>query len=837
MDAATAKQMAALTAAGQLRHASTRSFAGPGGGTNSAAFGSPGPSAAHDLSSPSTPLQSGGSMHANNFPPDAAAAAQQNPALARQIMMAQQHKRFLMTLHQFHINRGNPLPPQLTGIPSPTFNPQTTIWKQVELCPTEHGAFRVAGKDVPLLRLWQIISQAGGFNHVSAQNLWPRVIQMFDIPPEMPGTRESAAMVLKSYYNGILAPFEELHRNNKNAQQQLAQPVQPAAPDPMGAIGGAQVPNSFPDAAMSPSASRGRANASLPPSTPQASGPAPLDLPADTMVDNAPNVDSGLKRKLELEEAEMKRSRQKTEPTPDVASAVTAAPPSASGSVQGSRARARPMRRKIEYVPFAREVDTFGGRDLAAMEKYAEEARRRPIRDFNDWGNIDVDHLIMSLRSRVATELSYALTTLSMLSAMRISGPNSGFQISLCPDLLDELLDLLEDTAFEGAMDTDADALDDDTFTHRELMNHVYDEEDQPFAVLKPKQAGKPNARGPLPPPSHTIQIIMGILRNLCAFEANCEFLAGQTRLYDCVLRLCSFKRDADGSPNAASPALSLTNLIATRKEALYMLCNLAPYTRFTKKDPANPPKVALRRAKYVFQLLASFIIDDTESVPPLQHAQLWANTPPQHYRPSGLTDIALEALTSVCQPDSNRQVLAKALPSTSLWRTFTALVHRLPVAEADFQLVSRDVWYAYTEKLLLALYSLAFFAPPATKAKLARDRSLAVRAVLMRVVHKLTRGVDAPEMRQWFTAPVRRAIETLKVLEDAADPFVVAEDTAAPTLSFGMGFGQGGESTDEEGHGLLAAYREHGLEVLLAMQAQESVPFNELDSLIRVEV
>ena len=41
---------------------------------------------------------------------------------------------------------------------------------------------------------------------------------MFDIPPEMPGTRESAAMVLKSYYNGILAPFEELHRNNKNAQ-------------------------------------------------------------------------------------------------------------------------------------------------------------------------------------------------------------------------------------------------------------------------------------------------------------------------------------------------------------------------------------------------------------------------------------------------------------------------------------------------------------------------------------------------------------------------------------------------------------------------------------------
>ncbi|KAL1749031.1 hypothetical protein HDZ31DRAFT_28356 [Schizophyllum fasciatum] len=766
-------------------------------------------------------------------------------------MFAQQQKRFLVTLAHFHHQRGAPLPPQLVGIPSPTFNPQTTIWKQLELSPVEHGALRVGGRDVFLFRLWQVVLNTGGFMTVTAQNLWPRVLQILDVPMEFPGQRSTSGVLLKQYYHAILFPLEELQRSNKNAQAaQSAQTSHSAAPDPMGAIGGVPAQNGFPDATMSPSTSLGHTNPSLPPSTPQTASVLPLDMPTDPMVDNGALTDTSLKRKLELEEAEMKRSRQKLgsclrsfHKIPDSMLGQSPQMPhpyvppfTPATTAHGSRGRARPMRRKIEYVPYAREVDTYGGRDLGLIEKQADEARRRPIRDFNDWGNIDVDHLILSLRSRVATELSYALTTLSMLSAMRISGPNSGFQIGFCPDLLEELLDLLEETAFDGADVVNEEPLDDDTFTHRQLMNYVYDEEDLPFAVLKPKQGGKTN--GPLPPPSHTIQIVFGILRNLCAFEANCEFMASQTRLYDCVLRVCAYKREADGAPRAASSALSLPNLIAMRKEALYMFCNLAPYMRFAKKDPANPPKASLRRAKHIFQLLASFIVDDTESVPPVQHTQLWTNTLPQHYRPSGLTDIALEALTAACQPDSNRQVLAKALPGASLLRTFAALVHRLPVSEADFALVSRDAWYAYTEKLLLALYSLAFFAPPATKARLARDRGLAVRGVLVRLVHWLVTKGGSPEMRQWYTAPVRRAIETLKVLEDAADPFVVAEDTAAPTLSFGMGFGQGGERADEHGHGLLAAYREHGLEVLFHLQTnQDSVPFNELDSLIRIEV
>lgn len=834
MDAAQAKQMAALSAAGQLRHASTRSFAGVGG-TNSAAYGSPGPSAAHDpLSSSSTvnPLQPPSAMQAAGFTPEALAAAQGNPALARQMIAAQNLKRFLMTLAHFHHQRGTPLPPQLTGIPTPSYNPQNTIWKQVELSHTDHGAFRIGGRDINLFKLYQVVTNAGGFALITTQNLWPRVCKMLDLPLEIPGSSTTAAVILKQYFNGVLFPFEEFQRANKQAQ--AAQPPQPPPIDPMSAIGGVQPQDEFLGMGMGPSASRAHAGTSLPPPTPHmASTPSLEPPPVDNMMDNGALVDNGLKRKLELEEAEMKRARQKTEPSESSSNPPSVPPPSGSAQA-GPRVRGR---RKIEYVPIAREIDTYGGRDLALIEKQADEARRKQIRDFSDWGTVDVDHLILSIRSRVATELSYALTTLNILSAMRLGAPNSGFQINACPDLVDELLDLLEDSAFDGAPETAEDTSGDD-FTHRQLMKHVYDEEDQPFAVLKPKQGGKlTSSKGPTPPPAHIIQIVFSIFRNLCAYEPSGDFLASRPRLLDCILRVCSLKRGADGAPRAVSPALSIPDMINMRKDALYMLSNLAPNTRFAK-NPADPPKASLRRARQLFQLLAYFIVDESESVPPLQHGQLFAATPQQPFKPFGLTDIALEALTAVAQPDSNRQVLAKALPVPVMWRTFTALVHRLPVSDADFALVARDAWFAYTEKLLFAMYSLAFFASPATKARLARDRALAVRSVLMRLVHRLMITSGSQDVRQWNSAPVRRAIETLKVLEDAADPFVVAEDTAAPVLAFGMGFGQGGEGSDEHGHGLLAAYREQGLDVLLTAPVNtDSVMFNELDSLIRVEV
>ncbi len=63
-------------------------------------------------------------------------------------------------------------------------------------------------------------------------------------------------------------------------------------------------------------------------------------------------------------------------------------------------------------------------------------------------GQVDVFAMTMSLRSRLATEVTYALNTLQILAAG--VGAPGGFQFFLapCEDLFPELLDLLEETAF-----------------------------------------------------------------------------------------------------------------------------------------------------------------------------------------------------------------------------------------------------------------------------------------------------------------------------------------------------------------------------------------------------
>ena len=64
-------------------------------------------------------------------------------------------------------------------------------------------------------------------------------------------------------------------------------------------------------------------------------------------------------------------------------------------------------------MPLAREIETAGGRDIAAIQnELIRLSRGQQLREINDWGKVYVDSLTMSLRSRLSVELSYALTGL-----------------------------------------------------------------------------------------------------------------------------------------------------------------------------------------------------------------------------------------------------------------------------------------------------------------------------------------------------------------------------------------------------------------------------------------
>jgi len=304
--------------------------------------------------------------------------------------------------------------------------------------------------------------------------------------------------------------------------------------------------------------------------------------------------------------------------------------------------------------------------------------------------------------------------------------------------------------------------------------------------------------------------------------------LAGQTRLIELLLRICGIS-EKDSTFTAISAALSLTDLLAVRKDVLYILCQLAPMIHFTETTP-------LSTVRRIFYLIASYLVDPAETVSPVASVQLVGVPLSGNLKPPSLADISLEVFTRICQADGSRLFFSKAVCRLSMWRLFGALVHRLPVVELDFQMAIRsEPWLSYVEKLMLALYSIAFIFPPEFKAKVKADRSLGFKSVMIRIIQKLFVHVN-PDARHFNVVIVRRTIETLKLIDDEEDSFDNTKGVVT-TLSFGMGYGEVGDNESERGTGLLGGYRDIGWDILLCREvSHDEVMFAELESLIRVE-
>lgn len=502
------------------------------------------------------------------------------------------------------------------------------------------------------------------------------------------------------------------------------------------------------------------------------------------------------------------------------------------GPSSGPQPAAR-TRRKIEYIPYAREVDTYGGRDFRQLEvDFNAPAHRRPVKDLNEWGIVDVEHLTMSIRSRLSTELSYALTTFTLLSTLKGQNPGSGFAIHRCPDLLDEVLDLLEERAFGGEPDAlHAPGPNNELriATNRELVTLVTQTETELFAGLTARQGSKDPKIGPRQRPGAIILTILNIIRNLSIINENLECLSRHRRLLGLLLRLSTVTyASPTAHPTPTSHALSVSDLIIARRDALYILSYISPSIQFIDAS-GETARVATR----IFELTAAYLIDPLEAVSPSAVASRGPIT--GNLKPPSTADIALEILTKIVHLDSNKQVFGKTIPRASLLQLFCALVHRLPLLDLDFQLVLREQWLSYLEKLMIALYCIAFLLPPSAKLHIKNDRQLGFKDVMLRMVQRFN---ATQESRAWFYVCSRRAIETMKVLDDCQDCFDTSKATSGPTMAFGMGYGEIGESTEEHGTGWLGGHRELAWDLLMLREfGSEEPTFGELESLARVDI
>jgi SWI/SNF chromatin-remodeling complex subunit SWI1 len=186
LDPAAAKQMAAMNDANRPRMANTRPNILPGIGSSPAPFlpgnqsmGLTAPAIAHDLSGLPAMVGNPSNFQPSNHPSipqhvnSATNPALLDPAMSQPNMAARQmansnqqsaflrQRNFLAGLASVMTRRGTPLPPALTGVAS-NYDPNDTPWKSIETSPGQIGSFRLAGKDVDLLKLWSTVFPAGG---------------------------------------------------------------------------------------------------------------------------------------------------------------------------------------------------------------------------------------------------------------------------------------------------------------------------------------------------------------------------------------------------------------------------------------------------------------------------------------------------------------------------------------------------------------------------------------------------------------------------------------------------------------------------------------------------
>lgn len=504
-----------------------------------------------------------------------------------------------------------------------------------------------------------------------------------------------------------------------------------------------------------------------------------------------------------------------------------------SSLVPSGSSRPQPSRRKIEYVPLAREVDSYGGRDLKVIDAEWATIPLRRLRDISEWGTVDIETLAMSLRSRLSIEMAYALTTITVLSTMRGQTPGSGFPIYQCGDLFDELLDLMEELAFgkpeESPESTDTN-YSPNIITNRELVGRIHEAEIRPFAPLEPRQGSNAFELGPKQRPGITIMAVVNIVRNLSIIPDNHDFLSNHPRLIDMMLRLCTLRVDDDRGPLPSSENLSLSDLLTIRKDILYTLSSISGLINLSRQ--ASFHRLGLR----IFNLVASYLVDPTDAVSPLASVQIAGVVPSANLKPPALADVALEVFTRFSQADGNRQVIANIVPSSSLWLLLTRLVHRLPIVDADFALMQREYWLSFVEKIVMAIYSLVFLAPPDLKQKIRTDRTLAFKSVMLRMAYKAVM-MPSHDGRSTTIVSAKRAVEAMKVLDSTEDVFEQTAEATMPILSFGMGFAEAGDIGLEKGTGILGGKGDVAWEMMMLRDViQDGRMFNELDSLVRVE-
>lgn len=346
-------------------------------------------------------------------------------------------------------------------------------------------------------------------------------------------------------------------------------------------------------------------------------------------------------------------------------------------------------KQQITYIPKTRNVETYGGVDLKYFDKFEIKP---PVPHLNELGVVDVQALIMSLKSGMKMELTNALNVLTVLTVQPQIHAQQQQQpphlpLSQCDDLLDVLLDYLEQDILGTSSRFPTPHYDDETPSKKEDSQVLSD-----LTYTDLFDMSLDEMKSLIPQLEHSTSdvwislrerclCIFNILRNLSFMGENMEYLARHPRCVNLLASIADSARHVsvlDGRDTTGKEAwfvgIRRMDTLDFRKSILLILSNISIYLVLRQE----------KTAAVCVELTHDFLV----------------NGPDTYY-----SLLAIETWTKLTVNYDNRQLMHSLVSKPhifdlmqDIWLELTAVIRR------DFFSADGRVMHAMTSNQLATL-------------------------------------------------------------------------------------------------------------------------------------
>lgn len=488
-------------------------------------------------------------------------------------------------------------------------------------------------------------------------------------------------------------------------------------------------------------------------------------------------------------------------------------------------------RYKVEYKPIHVPMTGLAGWDERAVRStFPKNNMAHLTHSIHELGVVDMEAILMGLRSRLPRELGYAIPVLSMLSMPHPEDQLDGLPLIHIKEIYLELLILLEEMVFgEDGYDSwiqklekrsDKPEIDLSTvgfMEYEQIGRHtdidLAEDVNGPGKWRKDRTGGR----------TDTILALVNLIRNFSLFDDNQSVMGRSPETFTVLSRIVDTRLTRVPGWCTDDEPYSLVEYHSVCRDTIMILTNVGKYVSL----PAVPKESVLS----VYRLISRFLAGGLD-------VSNWRDTPygwnvdPKYCPVPIVTTLyrATEAFYNLAGPDLNREILGRIVPEAELVSLFESLIKLLPnTTRAIDALCMIEANLVHAECTALALYSLTFLSSLSARAAM---RALPGAATILRQIITQLMRRHPVFTKSPYSVLCRRLSETLGVLNGTVTCTGESNGLTAIGFSAGAGDGKGWKWASGIIEGGWMAGCEEVINECLTIPEVDKHTFGELDAL-----